>query len=49
MAEMESETAAVALFKKVGFQEAGRIPGYGLKPDSGARIDAVFLYKALTD
>ncbi|CAN8102588.1 unnamed protein product [Discula destructiva] len=47
MAEMESATIAMALFQKHGYQEAGRVPGYSLRPDNGERRDAAFLYKDL--
>lgn len=48
MAEMESGIIAESLFKKHGYQEAGKVPGYSLKPDNGDCRDAVFLYKNLS-
>lgn len=47
MAEMESETAAMALFKKHDYIEAGRVPEYSLRPHNRERRAAVFLYKHL--
>lgn len=47
MAEMETATAAVFLFKKNNYHEVGMVPGYSLQPDSSERRDGAFLYKDL--
>lgn len=46
MAEVESGTPAVAVFKRLDFAEAGKVPKYSLNP-GGELKDVVFLYKNL--
>lgn len=46
MAEVESQTPALALFKRLKFEEAGKVPKYSLNP-GGELKDVVFLYKNL--
>lgn len=46
MAETESGSIAEKVFKKLGYDEVGKVPRYSLNA-SGELKDGVFLYKAL--
>ncbi|KAI3399663.1 hypothetical protein diail_6012 [Diaporthe ilicicola] len=46
MAETESGTVAEKVFKKLGYDEIGKVPNYSLNASSELR-EGVFLYKAL--
>lgn len=45
-AVVATNTAALALYKKLGFQEIGRIPN-GFKLDNGTYVDTFSMYKSL--
>lgn len=46
MADVASESIAEKVFKKLGYEEIGKVPNYSLNA-SGELKDGVFLYKTL--
>lgn len=46
MADTESESVAERVFKKLGYEEIGKVPNYSLNASSELK-DGVFLYKTL--
>lgn len=46
MADAESGSTAEKVFKKLGYEEIGKVPSYSLNA-SGELKDGVFLYKTL--
>ncbi|KAL2278569.1 hypothetical protein FJTKL_14311 [Diaporthe vaccinii] len=46
MADTESESIAEKVFKKLGYEEIGKVPNYSLNASSELK-DGVFLYKTL--
>lgn len=50
MTDTETGSPAETVYKKLGFVELGKIPGYGISPDSGPGDlrDETFFYKHLS-
>jgi hypothetical protein len=46
MADTETGTVAEEMYRKLGFTEAGKIPGYSLSPAGGLKSET-FFYKHL--
>ncbi|SPN99617.1 uncharacterized protein DNG_02469 [Cephalotrichum gorgonifer] len=47
MADTESGTVAEEMYKRLGYEEVGKIPNYGLSPAGGLRSET-FFYKQLS-